>query len=125
MGFLDAWSRRAAQRREGKVEFLGEQSGLVEDTLKRELILEFLARPDVQRAYLAKVSFPPQTESAVALCVVSTRPEERSLVLRVGEILRRRFAHDTALEILFLTAEQESEVARVCAPFYRSAASTR
>jgi len=124
MGFLDTWSRRAALRREGKVEFLGEQSGKVEDPLKHELILEFLARPDVQRAYLARVSFPPQTESSDALCVVSSRPDDRSLVMRVGEILRRRVGNDTALDILFLTAEQESEVARVCAPFYRSATST-
>lgn len=118
MGFLDEWSRRAAQRREGKVDFLGEQSGSVEDTLKRELILEFATRPDIVRAYLATVSFPPQTESSAALCVVSRRPDDRSLVLRVGEIFRRRFSKEAALDILFLTAEQEAEIARLCPPFY-------
>jgi hypothetical protein len=90
--------------------------------LKRDLILEFVTRPDIQRAYLAKVGFQPQNETAVALCVVSTRPEDRSLVMRVGEIFRRRFAREVALEILFLTNEQEADIARVCSPFYSRAA---
>jgi hypothetical protein len=118
MGMLDEWSRRAAERREGKMEFLGEQSGPVEDTLKRELLLEFVTRPDIQRAYLARVAFQSQNEPAVALCVVSKRPDDRSLVLRVGEIFRRRFGKEAALDILFLSAEQEAEVAKVCVPFY-------
>ena len=118
MGWLDSWSRRAGQRREGRVEFLGEQSGEVEDTLKRELLLEFVTRPDIQRAYLVRVGFPTEGESGVALSVVSKRPDDRSLVLRVGEIMRRRFGKEAALDVLFLTPEQEADVARVCAPFY-------
>ena len=106
------------ERREGRVEFLGEQIGNVEDTLKRELILEFATRPDIRRAYLARVGFQPSTETAVALCIVSTRPDDRSLVVRVGEIFRRRFEKDVALDVLFLTAEQEAEIAAVCRPFY-------
>ena len=121
MGFLDTWSRRAAQRREGKVEFLGEQSGTVEDPLKRDLILEFVARPDIQRAYLTRVGFEGSAEGSVALCVVSSRPDDRSLIVRVGEILRRRYAKEPDLDVLFLTPEQETEVSRLCAPFYRRA----
>lgn len=121
MGLLDAWSRRAIERREGRVEFLGEQSGLVEDTLKRELLLEFATRPDIRRAYLARVGFQPQSEQSVALCIVSTRPEDRSLVLRVGEIFRRRFANDIPMDVLFLTGEQDAELAQVCSPFYSTA----
>jgi hypothetical protein len=122
MGLLDPWSRRATSRREGRVEFLGEQSGSVEDTLKRELILEFATRPDVRRAYLASVSFPPESEPAVALCILSRRPDDQSVVARVGEIFRRRFAKDTPLDILFLTAEQDADLARVCRPFYSGSA---
>ena len=119
MSLLDEWSRRAAQRREGKVEFLGEQSGEVVDTLKRELLIEFVTRPDIQRAYVARVGFPPGEETFAALCVVSARPDDRSLIVRIGEILRRRFGKEPALEVLFLTPEQEREIAGVCAPFYR------
>ena len=109
------------QRREGRVEFLGEQSGSAEDLLKRDLILEFATRPEIQRAYLAKVGFQPQNETSIALCVVSTRPGDGSLVMRVGEIFRRRFAREVAVDILFLTNEQEADIARVCSPFYKLA----
>lgn len=109
------------ERREGTVEFLGEQSGSVEDTLKRELILEFATRPVVRRAYLARVGYQSSGEPAVALCIISIQPDDRSLVLRVGEIVRRRFARDVPLDVLFLTAEQEREIAAVCSPFYSTA----
>lgn len=69
MGLLDAWSRRAVERRrEHQVEFVGEQSGGVEETLERELILEFATRPDIRRAYLARVAFGAERQAAVALC---------------------------------------------------------
>jgi hypothetical protein len=119
MSLLDEWSRRASQRREGPVEFLGEQNGEVVETLRRELLIEFVTRPDIQRAYLARVGFPPGDETSAALCVVSARPDDRSLIVRIGEILRRRFGKEPALEVLFIGAEQEAQLARVCAPFYR------
>jgi hypothetical protein len=120
MGLLDTWSRRALERREGKVDFLGAHHGPIEETLKRELILEFATRPVIRRAYLANVAFPPQTEPSAALCIVSDRPDDKSIVVRVGEILRRRFSKDVPLDVIFLTAEQDAAVARVCAPFYGS-----
>jgi hypothetical protein len=118
MGQLDAWSQRALQRREGRMEFLGEQSGSVEDTLKRDLILEFVTRPPIRRAYLATVAAGPDRPPASAVCVLSDLGDDRSLVVRVGEILRRRFGADAMPDVLFLTAEQDRDVARVCAPFY-------
>jgi type III secretion system (T3SS) SseB-like protein len=120
MGLLDTWARRAMERRDEKADFLGAQHGPVEETLKRELILEFATRPVIRRAYLASVAFPQQTGPSPALCIVSDRPDDKSIVVRVGEILRRRFDKDVPLDVIFLTAEQEAAVARVCAPFYRS-----
>src|SRR6185437_12585718 len=102
MGLLDTWSRRALQRREEKAEFLGEQSGTVEDTFKRQLILEFATRPDIRRAYLSKAKFESQTEPSVVLGIVSSRPDDQALVMRVGEIFRRQFSKDALLDILFL-----------------------
>jgi hypothetical protein len=119
MGLLDEWSRRAIERREGPVEFLGEQSGPVEDTLKRALIFEFATRPDVQRAYLARVGFQAGNEPSIAVCILSKRPEDRSLVMRVGEIFRRQYAKEVGLDVLFLTAGQDTALAGVCSPFYR------
>jgi len=121
MGLLDEWSRRAVSRREGKAEFLGEQTGSVEDTLKRDLILEFATRPDIRRAYLARVAFEGQSEPAMALCIVSRRPNDQAVVGRVGEIARRRFTKDAVLDVLFVTAEQDAELSRVCRAFYSAA----
>jgi hypothetical protein len=106
------------ERREGRVEFLGEQSGSAEETLKRDLILEFATRPDIRRAYLARGGVQPPAEASIALCIISARPDDKSLVVRVGDIVRRRLAKEVAVDVLFLTAEQESDVARVCRPFY-------
>ena len=121
MGLLDEWSRRAQERRGERVEFLGEQGGTVEETLKRDLILEFTTRPDIRRAYLARVNFQSDTTPSVAVCIVSKRPEDKSLLIRVGEIVRRRFARDAPMDVLFLTAAQEAEIAAVCRPFYGAA----
>jgi hypothetical protein len=120
MGLLDTWARRAMERRDESVDFIGPQHGPVEETLKRELILEFATRPVIRRAYLASVAFPPQTEPSAALCIVSDRPDDKSIVVRVGEILRRRFNTDVPLDVIFLTKEQETALARVCRPFYGS-----
>lgn len=122
MALLDAWSRRAVRRREDRVAFLGEQSGPIEDTLKREFILEFATRPDIRRAYLARVGFQADSEPAVALCVFSRRRNDHSIVTRVADIFRRLFSNDAALDILFLTEQQDIDLARVCRPFYSSAA---
>lgn len=121
MGMLDEWSRRAVSRREGPVQFLGGQSGSAEDALKRDLVLEFATRPDIRRAYLAQVAFESQREPATALCILSRRPDDQGVVTRVGEIARRRFAKDAVLDVLFITAEQDADLARVCRPFYNAA----
>ncbi len=121
MGLLDAWSRRAVSRREAQVAFLGEQSGPVEDTFKRDLILEFATRPDIRRAYLARVAFQDETEPAVALCILSKRPDDQSVVTRVGDIAKRRFSNDAPIDILFLAEAQDADLARVCRPFYSGA----
>jgi hypothetical protein len=118
MGLLDAWSRRAVSRRDDRVEFLGEQSGPVEDTFKRELVLEFATRPDIRRAYLAHVGFQATNEPSVALCILSKRPDDQSIVTRVGDIFRRLFSNDASLDVLFLTDQQDADLARVCRPFY-------
>lgn len=59
-----------------------------------------------------------QAEPSAALCIVSDRPDDKSIVVRVGEMLRRRFNTDVPLDVIFLTTDQESELARVCRPFH-------
>jgi hypothetical protein len=121
MGLLDTWSRRAMERREGRVSFLGDQTGLVENTLKRALILEFATRPMIRRAYLATIAFDSAADSpTTAICIVSTTPDDRSLVVRIGEIVRRNVADDSVFDVVFLTEEQAREIDKVSRPFYSS-----
>ena len=121
MGLLDSWSQRAAARREERVDYIGEQNGPVEKTLKRELLLEFVTRPDVRRAYLATVRFESEGGPSAAVCIASARPSDQSLIVRVGEICRRLFAKDAVPDVLFVSPEQEAILAQLCTPFYRSA----
>lgn len=86
-------------------------------TLERDLILEFATRPPIARAYLAEVAFDAG-EPAVALCIWSDRGEDRALVVRIGEMYRRRFGVDAFIDIVFLSEEEERDVAAVCRPFY-------
>ena len=118
MGLIDSWVRRAKVRREDSIVFAGELTGPTEDTFKRELMLEFATRPDVRRGYLAQLDAPADAAQSVGLCLVSTRPEDPGLLQRVSEIFSRRFAKDVSLEVVFLTSAQETELAKVCRPFY-------
>ena len=119
MGLLDQFSNRARARRvEQRVEFFGAQDGAPEGGLKRELVLEFATRPVIQRAYLAQVGYQSGKEKATALCIVSTQPEDEAIVSRIGDIFSRMFPKDAMLDIVFLSAEQEADLRRVCQPFY-------
>jgi hypothetical protein len=118
MGQLDEWSRRSiARRREGRVEFLGQHAGAGGDALTHALILEFATRPGIRRAYLAQVEFEGQGKPGLALGLVSDQPTD-DVVRRVGEIFSRHFTRGSFPDILLLSPEEESEVRRVCPPFY-------
>jgi hypothetical protein len=119
LGLLDEFTRRAAaRRREGPVAFLGEQAGAAEDGLKRALTLEFVTRPAIQRAYLAQVGSQRDGTPTMALCLASKQPDDHAIVRRVGEIFERMFGKDAMLDIVFLSTEQETELGKVCRPFY-------
>jgi hypothetical protein len=121
MGLLDAWSSRVHVRRDEQVEFVGELTGPPQDTLKRALILEFATRPDIRRAYFTRLGGEAQSATSMVLCILSARPGDQSVIRRVGEIFSRVAPQGTELEILFVSAEQEADLARVSSPFYRSA----
>jgi len=58
MGLLDEWSRRAQDRRDERVEFLGEQAGTVEETLKRD---DILLSPDT--IFPLEINWEPKSKS--------------------------------------------------------------
>lgn len=105
-------------RREARIEFLGEQDGPPERQLKTLLIEGLRQHSTVRRAYLARLGFAPVTTPSVALCLASTAGEDRRLVEICSGIFSSLFNSETALDIVFVSPEQEADLARVCSPFY-------
>lgn len=120
MGQLDQFTNRAHARRvEQQVNFTGAPEGGSYDGLKRALILEFVTRPVIRRAYLAATAAAEGSAPGIALCLVSDQPNDNTIVTRAGEIFGRLFPRDAVLDVVFLTPDREDAVTRVCEPFYR------
>jgi len=109
--------RPFSERREGRIEFLGEQDGPPERVLKALLRAEFQHHPVVRRAYLAQVGFAPGASRSVALCIAPSSAEGPKIVSRIGELFAQ-FSADAYLDILFPDEEQETDLKRVCHPFF-------
>jgi hypothetical protein len=99
-----------------QVQFLGEQDGPPEQLLKDRLTEFFQRDKSVHRAYLAKVSLGEQ--SGVALCLKTQFGADRGLAEKIGAIFGMVFNAHEHLDIMFLSDEQESELAKVCSPFF-------
>ena len=56
-------------------------------------------------------------ERSVALCIVSTQPD-MAVVKGVSAIFERIFRPDMHLDVLFVSADQEEDLKRVCRSFY-------
>lgn len=96
------------------VRFVGEQDGEAERVLKVALASDLRAAPEIRRAYLARVEYQDGTHVALCLAAVA----DRSLVESIGSRFDKIFGLHEHLDILFITAEQEAELGRVCAPFH-------
>lgn len=108
-----AWRSRNEQR----IEFLGEQDGPAERELKARLVEILRAVPAVDRAYLARVGYQPHTPPAVALCLSASRPDP-SIVRSIREPFASLFARNAFMDVFFVDDAQETDLARVCSPFY-------
>ena len=116
---FDRFAKPAELQRRERLRFLGEQDGPPERELKAIFAAAFRRTPAVRSAYLARVAYGEDAGGGVALCVRSDAPEDESLVGRVGAVFAERIDPGARLDVIFLTEEQEREVASVCPPFYR------
>jgi hypothetical protein len=55
----------------------------------------------------------------VALCIAPAHASSRALLDEVELVFAAQFAADAYLDVLFVDAQQESELQHVCPPFYR------
>ncbi len=114
-----SWPSDGRRRRERTVRFLGEQAGVPETLLKRTLVSAFPRFPSVERAYLARLGFGSSRSPSVALCIAPAHASSRALLDEVELVFAAQFAADAYLDVLFVDAQQESELQHVCPPFYR------
>jgi hypothetical protein len=98
--------------------FLGEQDGPPEQDLKNKLVILFGQLRLLNIAYLAVVRYGDAASSNVALCVRGQPGQNRMFAERGGRVFASVFGSHEHLDVIWLTAEQESSVAKVCRPFY-------
>ena len=102
------------------VRFLGEHDAPPDRELKLALSGEFAHTPGIRAAYLARATYGETDVSRAAdltLCIRSIAPEDAPFTGRVGRVYGGPRAH---LDVLFLSDEQEADLAAVCPPFYRA-----
>jgi hypothetical protein len=100
------------------IQFLGEQSGEIEDELKSLWIPVLASNDAVRQAYLAMVSYDLGITYQPALCICYAQKEDSSLINALSKPFQQRFRNDVALDIIFLKPEQISQIWSVCEPFY-------
>lgn len=97
--------------------FTGEQDGPAESQLKAQLAQLFTTHPGVAEAYLARASIDGQT--SVVLAARADGIDEAALATQVGAVFATIFNARAHLDVLFLDAERQAQVRRVCPAFYR------
>jgi hypothetical protein len=101
-----------------KMTFLGEQDGPVERTLKTSWLPILSARPEIRRAFLVRTAYEGPNDIHVVLALCSNNLADRTLVEELRVPFAAIFSRDTPLDMLFIDPVQESEIEKVCRPFY-------
>jgi hypothetical protein len=101
-----------------KLTFLCEQDGEIERKLKSQLVVFLSDKPNLIRAYLARVDYGDPKAYNVALCLRCLHGEDKSLLSDIGQIFASVFGRNVHLDILFLHDGNENELSAVCKPFY-------
>lgn len=117
---------RSAARRDGVapikpdfLKFVGEQDGPRERRLKDALVPFFQGDGVVRSAYLAILE--TGEGRSVGLCLKADPLPDESYPGRIAELFVRVMGPGGSLDVLFLQGDQETELARVCRPFYQAA----
>lgn len=109
-------------RTEPAVDFIGPQQGAVETRLTESLTELFrTTHREVTRAYLARVCYRSTGSVVVALCIRSTAKNNGAVVANVGQRFAGLFSLACHMDIIFINAAQDEDLASVCAPFYQAA----
>ena len=101
------------------IRFVGEQDGPPERELKNRWAPILQRKSEVQRAYLARVLFDGRDSVDVVPAVRSTTGYDASLEQELGNVsASSEFSSKCHLDIVFLTPEQDAQIAAACTPFH-------
>jgi hypothetical protein len=117
------WFKRNARRAPQEIQvstvhFVCEQDGPPERMLKQKLTGFFARDKSVKAAYLAKVGYGDQNNEGVALCLRTEFGPDKGMASKIGTIFASLFGAQEHLDLLFVDEKQESELKRVCPPFF-------
>jgi ethanolamine ammonia-lyase small subunit len=105
-------------RNERNISFLGEQDGEPERRLKAALRERLRESKTVTKAYLARVRYGTASATDVALALLAPGANGDTVVNAVQAEFRAQFNATQHLDIFFLTPELDTQVSRVCQPFF-------
>jgi hypothetical protein len=102
------------------IQYLAEQDGPIEQALKAEWrrVLQQLSVPS---AYLVRVQLPELPTSSVALMLSKGPLDDAKVVAALMPSFKNAMAGSQFVDIVFMTQQQEAEVAKVCKPFWHAA----
>jgi|SRR5882672_645900 len=98
--------------------FIDEQDGPPERDLKALWAGVLSQTPGVTRAFLARAVAGADAMPNVMLCICPRIHEPHALVQQLAGPFRARFGADQHLDVVFLDAAQEADVAKVAKPFF-------
>jgi len=101
------------------VQFLMDQDGPMERTIKAKLSEFFADALQVEQAYFVRVSYPGSVQG-VALCVYGTPELDHEMVLKGVANVYGRIVQSApqGLHTIFLTPAQKVDIAKVCHAFF-------
>ncbi len=100
--------------------FVAEQTGIPENEFKEAIVGLFREQNRLLRAYLAQVKCGEEIDFNIVLCIASENGEDEKLANDIASVFRRMFGSHEHLDILFLSSSQETELRKVCCPFFSS-----
>jgi hypothetical protein len=99
------------------VRFVGEQDGPIERDLKAKWLLILANSPQIRRAFLVRATYADQTQHVI-LALASTGGPDLTLVEALRVPYAALFSRDCPLDMTFVGASQQSDIEKVCPPFY-------
>jgi hypothetical protein len=102
--------------------FVGEKTGQIEDEIKGKFTEIFKKYDHVISAYLAILQYESKNALSVGLCINSALKDKNETIIKeIGNTFKQVFNRNVFMDILFLTEEKETELIKVCKPFYKKA----